>query len=217
MRKHGNRLLALITSAFSALALLITPARAETVEAVFRTDGERYTFTIDSDNLMALTAPNIGETYGNEIVFRNDTSADMKVTLVRVEELTSGTETYKRSYEHIYDSATDYYNGAMNDSAFETVLKAGESRTVHFDYTLDPEHAHKPDNALMGEVMKCRFTFVGEYDKQAQGTEAQTVQVTVNQMLDTDAGMLTVAAGAVCAAAGVALIVISKRRKKNAG
>lgn len=216
MRKHKYRLLTLIAVACAAL-LNASPIHAETIEAVFRKGSDNYTFTIDSDRMLDLNNPDFGKTYESAIVFHNDTDAHMKVTLVSVEELTKDTDVYKRSCEHIYDDTQDYSNGLIKDSKFETTLKPGETRTVHFDYTLDPEHAHKPDNALMGEVMKCRFTFVGEYDKQAQGTEAQTVQVAVNQMLDTDAGMLTVAAGAVCAAAGVALIVISKRRKKNAG
>lgn len=224
MRKHKYRLLTLIAVACAAL-LNASPIHAETIEAVFRKGSDNYTFTIDSDRMLDLNNPDLGKTYESAIVFHNDTDAHMKVTLVSVEELTKDTDVYKRSCEHIYDDTQDYSNGLIKDSKFETTLKPGETRTVHFDYMLDPEHARKPDNALMGQHMECRFTFVGEYDVPpakdgAAGESAvnNTVgHVSVSAMLDTDAGMLTVAAGAVCAAAGVALILISKRRKRNAG
>ena len=220
MRKRKYRLLTLIAAVCAAL-LNANPVHAETIEAVFRKGSDNYTFTIDSDRMLDLNNPDLGKAYESAIVFRNDTDAHMKVTLVSVEELTKVTDVYKRSYEHIYDDTQDYSNGLIKDSKFETTLKPGETRTVHFDYMLDPEHARKPDNALMGQHMECRFTFVGEYDtppsKNKTANESTVGHVSASAMLDTDAGMLTVAAGAVCAAAGVTLIVISKRRKRNAG
>lgn len=225
MREHWQRMLTLTVMLLASLISAV-PVRAETVEAVFRKGSSNYTFTISSDHLLELNSPDIGKTYGSAILFRNDTDADMKVTLASTEELTSGTEVYKRSYEHIYDDTQDYFSGKLSDSAFAATLKPGETRTVHFDYTLDPENARKPDNALMGQHMEWRFTFVGEYDKSPEATKpsegavsaesAEPMRAYANGMLDTDAGALTVAAGAVGLAAGMMLLVVGlKRGKKN--
>ena len=91
MREHWQRMLTLTVMLLVSLISAV-PVRAETVEAVFRKGSGNYTFTIGSDHLLELNSPDIGKTYGSAILFRNDTDADMKVTLASTEELTSGTE-----------------------------------------------------------------------------------------------------------------------------
>lgn len=195
--------------------MAVTPAHAETIEARFSKANDKYIFTVSSDSLPALNDPEFGKAYQSAIVFRNDSGADMKVTLAEVKELTNNTDVYARSYEHIYDDTKDYYNGSISKSAFETVLKPGEARTVNFDYTLDPENARQPDNTLMGQSMKCRFTFVGEYDKQPQQENSAERNI-VSNMLDTDAGYMSTIAGFIfLAAAAVLWLSIIRPKKKN--
>lgn len=105
--------------------MAVTPAHAETIEARFSKANDKYIFTVSSDSLPALNDPEFGKAYQSAIVFRNDSGADMKVTLAEVKELTNNTDVYARSYEHIYDDTKDYYNGSISKSAFETVLKPG--------------------------------------------------------------------------------------------
>ena len=160
-----KRIMAALAAVFVCMGLMIrAPVYANTLDAHFDPQTHTYSFTIDGGDFDTVYDVSRSKVYQDTITFRNTTDAVMYVRLVKVEELTNFTSLYKESRQHIYDEAgEDLYNGSLNDVRFEIVLNPGETDKILFDYSLSPEVDRKPDNSTMGQHMKYRLTFVGEY------------------------------------------------------